>query len=95
MELGGERDKLLRIKQVVRDGMLRDMGMSQESENEIVDFIFDNAKYLREISLRMVKKVADLYCAMPDSWEEKAELTCLEREAKFARMLQHKQEQAI
>ncbi len=90
MEMGGERDKLLRIQQVVADGMLRDFGFEQDQEDEIVGFVLNNAKYLREVSLRMVKKVADLYSAMPGSWEEKAELTCLTREAKFARMLEHK-----
>jgi len=90
MEMDSERDKLLRIQQVVGDGMLRNFGFEQHQEEEIVQFILSNAQYLREISLRMVKKVADLYKAMPASWEEKAELTCLAREAKFARMLAHK-----
>lgn len=90
LEMDTERDKLLRIKQVVGDGMLRKFGFEQHQEDEIVNFVTSNSQYLRELSLRMVKKVADLYCAMPATWEAKAEMTCLKREAKFARMLANK-----
>lgn len=94
LEMDTERDRLLRIKQVVGDGMLRDFGFNKEQETDIVNFVTSNAPYLREISLRMVKKVADLYLAMPATWEAKAEMTCLTREAKFARMLANKKAKA-
>ena len=94
LEIGSTRDKLLRIKQVVRDGMLTSFGFTQDQEDEIVAFVIDNAEYLREISLRMVKKVADWVKADPEGWYEMAESTCLTKEAYFKRMLV-KQQKAI
>jgi hypothetical protein len=94
LEIGSTRDKLLRIKQVVRDGMLTSFEFTQEQEDDIVAFVIDNAEYLREISLRMVKKVADWMKADPEGWYEMAESTCLTKEAYFKRMLA-KQQKAI
>lgn len=94
LEIGSTRDKLLRIKQIVRDGMLAPYLFSPEEEKQVVDFIFDNAEYLRELSLRMVKKVADFVKADPKGWHEMAEATCLQREAKFKRLLAKKAEAA-
>ena len=94
LEIGSTRDKLLRIKQVVRDGMLTNFEFTQEQEDDIVAFVIDNAEYLREISLRMVKKVADWVKADPEGWYEMAESTCLTKEAYFKRMLA-KQQKAI
>ena len=39
--------------------MLKEYGFSKEMEKEIVDFMMKSAR-LREISLRMVLKIADL-----------------------------------
>jgi hypothetical protein len=38
---------------------------------------------LREISLRMVLKVADLKQMSPDTWKELAETTCMKRVTDF------------
>jgi len=94
LEIGSTRDKLLRIKQVVRDGMLTHFEFTQQQEDDVVAFVIDNAEYLREISLRMVKKVADWVKADPEGWYEMAESTCLTKEAYFKRMLE-KQRKAI
>lgn len=94
LEIGSTRDKLLRIKQIIRDGMLKSYNFSPEEEQLVVDFIFDNSEYLRELSLRMVKKVADFLKADPKGWHEMAEATCLQREAKFKRLLAKKAEAA-
>jgi hypothetical protein len=94
LEIGSTRDKLLRIKQIVRDGMLTPYCFSQEEEDQIISFVFDNAEYLRELSLRMVKKIADFVKADPMGWHAMAESTCLQREAKFKRLLAKKQADA-
>lgn len=88
LSISSQRDQLLRIKQVVRDGMLRDYDFSKEQENSIVDYVTVNANYLRELSLRMVKKIADLVQMKPYGWEEMVEATCLKREAKYKRMVE-------
>lgn len=74
-----EREKMLRIKQIVGDGMLRDYNFTDEVHDEIVDFIDMNKKQLRELSLRTVLKAADLAKAFPDKWESIAEQTLMRR----------------
>lgn len=94
LEIGSTRDKLLRIKQIIRDGMLTPYCFSAAEEQEVLNFVFDNAEYLRELSLRMVKKIADFVKADPKGWVEMAEATCLQREAKFKRLLAKRQAEA-
>lgn len=91
LEIGSLRDKILRIRQIIRGGMLKNYEFKNGEEDLIQDFIVNNAEYLREVSLRMVKKVADFVKADPAGWEEMAESTCLQREAKFKRLLEKKQ----
>jgi hypothetical protein len=74
-----EREKMLRIKQITKDGMLAEYGLSEEVQDEIVDFIDINKKRLRELSLRTVLKVADLAKAFPGKWEAMAENTVMKR----------------
>jgi hypothetical protein len=74
-----EREKMLRIKQIVGDGMLDEYTLSKETKEEIVDFIDSNKKRLRELSLRTVLKVADLAKAFPSKWEAMAENTVMKR----------------
>jgi hypothetical protein len=74
-----EREKMLRIKQITKDGMLAEYALGAEVEQEIVDFVDVNKKKLRELSLRTVLKVADLAKAFPDKWEAMAENTVMKR----------------
>jgi hypothetical protein len=74
-----EREKMLRIKQIVKDGMLDEYQISQEKKDDIVEFIDMNKKRLRELSLRTVLKIADLAKAFPDRWEAMAENTVMKR----------------
>lgn len=94
LEIGSLRDKLLRIKQIVRDGMLTSYNFSAAEEKAVLDFVFDNSEYLREVSLRMVKKIADFVRTDPKCWQEMAEATCLQREAKFKRLVAKKKAEA-
>lgn len=92
LEIGSNRDKLLRIRQIVRDGMLEPYEFTEQQVQDILTFVFDNAEYLRELSLRMVKKIADFVKASPTDWQTMAEATCLQREAKFKRLLARRQQ---
>jgi hypothetical protein len=74
-----EREKILRIEQIVEDGMLKDYEFEQYTVDEIITFIKDNKKKLRELSLRMVLKLADLKKSMPGNWRAVAEVTCMRR----------------
>lgn len=92
LEIGSTRDQLLRIRQVVRDGMLAPYLFSPQEEQDILDFVMENAEFLREISLRMVKKIADFVKTDPTQWRKLTEATCLTREAKFKRLLSKRKE---
>ena len=74
-----DREKMLRIQQITKDGMLDEYGLEPEVVAEIVDYIDINKKKLRELSLRTVLKVADLAKAFPDKWEAMAENTVMRR----------------
>jgi len=73
------REKILRIKQIVGDGMLDAYDLTDDEKAEVVQFIDVNKDKMRELSLRMVIKVADLRAAMPDKWKSVAALTCMKR----------------
>ena len=77
LTIHSERDKMLRIAQVIKDGMLDSYSVSDEVKEEIIDFVDINKKRLRELSLRTVLKVADLAVAFPDRWEAMAENTVM------------------
>lgn len=79
LQMDTEREKVLRIKQIVNDGMLKDYNFSQETIDEIVQFVEDNKSKLRELSLRMVLKLSDLRKSFPNSWQAMARTTCMKR----------------
>ena len=72
-----EREKILRIKQIIGDGMLDKYALTQAEKDEVVEFIDVNKKKLRELSLRMVLKIADLRVSFPDRWKSVAQVTCM------------------
>ncbi len=74
------RDRMLRIKQICRQGMLEKYAMGKETEADLIQFIIDNKHKLREISLRMVLKIADLWKMSPDKYKLLAENTCMKPE---------------
>ena len=71
------RDRMLRIRQICGAGMLEKYAMPKETEEELIQFIFENKHKLREISLRMVLKVADLWKMAPDRYQALATSTCM------------------
>ena len=74
-----EREKMLRIEQIIEDGMLMDYEFTQQEQAELVGFIDNNKKKLRELSLRTVLKIADLRKSFPTKWQSVAEVTCMRR----------------
>lgn len=71
------REKILRIKQIVTDGMLKTYALPKDTEDSIVSFVDENKRQLREISLRTVLKIADLAKAFPENWKDMAKQTVL------------------
>ena len=74
------REKILRIKQIARDGGLFDQkGLTKQQEKDVLTFLETNQAKMREISLRMAQKLADLCKMKPNGWERYAETTCMKR----------------
>ena len=77
LQMDTEREKVLRIKQIVKDGMLESYEFKNGEQDEVIDFIDDQKKKLRELSLRTVLKIADLRKSFPKNWKEMAEVTVM------------------
>jgi hypothetical protein len=72
------RDKILRIKQIAQDGVLfADYDFEQFQQDDILEFMDKNQNRLREMSLRMALKIADLVKSFPAKWRLMAETTCM------------------
>lgn len=69
-------DYVVRIKQVVGQGMLRDKNISDYDADILVDFVERNMDNLRELSLRMVIKLATLMKMDYVNWQKLAKQTC-------------------
>jgi hypothetical protein len=77
-----QRDKILRIKQVHRDadgGLFADYYFEAGEADQILDFMWDNKDKLRELSLRMCLKIADLVKISPKNWKNLAINTVMHR----------------
>ena len=80
LTINSERDKMLRIKQVHRDadgGVFKDYDFEQSTQDEILDFMWENHGKLRELSLRMCLKIADLVKISPTNWKNLSRTTCM------------------
>lgn len=73
-----EREKMLRIKQIVGDGMLAEYNFTAEETAELVAFVDENKRRLRELSLRTVLKTADLMRSFPQGkWRRVAQISLM------------------
>lgn len=82
LTIDSERDKMLRIRQVDRDapnGLFADYNFVNGEGAEILDFMQTNQSKLREMSIRMALKLADLMKISPKSWKALAASTCMKR----------------
>ena len=80
LQMDTNREKILRIKQVVTENeMLARYEFDEATQAELIKFVEDNQTKLRELSLRMVLKLADLRKSFPSSWTAMAKTTCMRR----------------
>ena len=77
LRMDTDREKVLRIKQIVKDGMLDCYELEDIAKDEVVDFIETNRARMRELSLRTVLKVADLRKSFPSNWQNMAKVTVM------------------
>jgi len=76
LEMKSSRDYIIRIEQVVQEGLLSSRGLTAEEQQDTMDFIYKNQSSLRELSLRMAIKIGDLRKKKPN-WEKVARMTLL------------------
>jgi hypothetical protein len=80
LQMDTQREKILRIKQVVNDNeMLSDYEFEPCVQDELIEFVEANQDKLRELSLRMVLKLAGLRKSFPTTWKSMAATTCMRR----------------
>ena len=78
LTLDSMRDKILRIKQIAKSGALfAEMDIEQCGQDDIIEFMDTNKNRLREMSLRMAIKIAQLYKSFPGNWKAMTESTCM------------------
>lgn len=76
MAMKTKRDYLIRIRQVIRQGLLRNNGLDDEAQIDVIDFIEDNQDRLRELSLRMALKIGAIRRKGAANWKKVARVTC-------------------
>lgn len=71
-----KRDYIVRIRQVIKQGLLADRGLSDTEQHEVAQYVEDNQDKLRELSLRMALKVASIR-RKGGNWQKVARVTCM------------------
>jgi hypothetical protein len=85
LQMDTAREKILRIRQVIKhpqqgkEPMLSRYDFPECVEDELIEYVEQNQKNLRELSLRMVLKLADLRKKFPANWMIMAAGTCMRR----------------
>jgi len=77
LKMDTDREKVLRIRQIVKDGMLDSYELEDIAKDEVVSFIEEHRATLRELSLRTVLKCADLRKSFPTNWQNMARVTIM------------------
>jgi hypothetical protein len=78
LTLDSMRDKLLRIRQIAQSGVLFEgYHFEQVAQDEIINFMDENQNKLREMSLRMAIKIAELRKSFPTNWQLMSRTTCM------------------
>ena len=70
-----KRDYMIRIKQVIDQGLLSNIGLTDKQTADVIKFLDDNKNNLRELSLRIALKIGKLR-TMGDRWAQIAKVTC-------------------
>ena len=78
LQMDTQREKILRIRQIA-PSMLERYEFAPVVQDELIEFVDANKDRLRELSLRMVLKLADLRKSFPTNWTAMAKTTCMKR----------------
>lgn len=72
-----KQDYMIRIKMIVKKGLLLDRGLDEAGQTDVIDFIQMNQDKLRELSLRIALKLASIRKTGGLNWLRIAKVTCL------------------
>jgi len=70
------RDYMMLIRMRVEEGMLKPLKLTEFDEAELMMFVENNAEKMRELSLRIVLKIASLMRIDRNGWKKLAQKTC-------------------
>jgi len=87
------REQLLRIRQVVRSGMLDGHNLSDADKLSVVDWVIEHQDMLTDLSLRTVIKCADLAVTHNAQWSAIAEETLLTRKGRMQKLAARRREE--
>ena len=74
--LATDREKLLRIRSVIKNSGILKMFLTEENEQQdVISYIEANYSKARELSVRTVVKIAELRAAFPEDWMRLANAT--------------------
>jgi DNA polymerase III delta prime subunit len=76
LDIKTTRDYLIKMKQLIDDGMLADRGLSDAQVKLVWFFINKHQNELRELSLRMAIRIGDFIRNYPKEWANMARVTC-------------------
>jgi len=71
-----KRDYMIRINQVIDQGLLKKSGLNDQAQSDVVAFIQTNRDHLRELSIRVALKVASIRKMQENKWQKIAKVTC-------------------
>lgn len=69
------RDYLIQIRLKVHDGLLDNIGLTNEQKSDVIDYIEKNYTSLRELSLRMALKIGTIR-RRGGNWQRSVRVTC-------------------
>lgn len=75
LAMKSKRDYIVRIRQVVRQGLLKNIGLTESQQREVCEFIESNQDKLRELSLRMALKLGAICRRHGAKWHKIARIT--------------------
>lgn len=75
LQMKSKRDYIVRIKQVIAQGLFNSLNLTEAQSVDVVRYIEDNTNELRELSLRVALKIGGLRKDSPDNWMDIADIT--------------------
>lgn len=77
LSINTNHEKMLWLKDVTLNGNMLKGKVNNEEALEVITFIESNLDNMRELSLRMISKIADLILSNKASWRKIAKITCM------------------